>query len=195
MIINLFSKTPPPLKLDRFLKQHKVVCCSSFRRSDFNRTPDFVSWQVTLIKKTKVSTNSQHFDYRQDVSLLPQYNSNDVLSMDEDSKQKQLITLATHWGLAIKKWAEIDPYTGRKPADQVVKLPQPSAASIIAYLMMEGAAIYCNNFDDWAKKKQLNPNNIKNYDNYRHCTSTGIRFNSLFDFKDQCEISDILKDF
>lgn len=190
-IINIFSKVnddqPFVAKVDRFLKQHFITCQSSFNPSDLNITPDFVSWRVTLISKTLRLTNTQHFDYCQNLSLLPNYNRKNVLTITEQSRQKQLITLATHYGLAVREFGE--------PYNEMVRLPLPSSAHIIADLLIKTAAIYCENFKDWAEKKSLNDFNDENLHEYQSCITTAIRFNSLFDFKDQCELSDILKDF
>lgn len=191
MIVDIFSKlnddTPYITKVERFLKQHFITCKSSFRPSDFNLTPNHVSWRVTLISESLTHTNTQHFEHWQNVSLLPNYNLANILNIREQSQQKQLITLATHYGLAVRKFC--------RPYNETIRLPLPSAAHIIAGLLIKSAAIYCKDYKDWADKKNLNEFNDENLYKYQESITTAARFNSLFSFKEQCELSDILEDF
>jgi len=188
MIVNIFSKQnddkPFILKVDNYLKKHFIICTASFRASDLSAVSNFVTWRVTLISN---SSNTQHFEYCQNVSLLPNYNHSNVLTIEQQANQKELIKMATHWGLSIRKFAH--------PTNEVVRLPLPSSAHIIDDILIKASALYCENFQDWADKKQLNASNILNYDIYRDNIAAAVRFNSLFSFKEQCELSDILNDF
>jgi len=188
MIVNIFSKVnddkPFILKVDNYLKKQGITCSASFRAADLNKLPDYVNWRVTLIAN---NSNTQHFDYRQNVSLLPNYNNSRILSIEQHSQQRQLVTMATHWELSIRKFAT--------PTNEVVRLPLPNSAYIISDILIKTAALYCDNFNDWADKNKLNASNIKNYEIYQDCITTAVRFNSLLTLNKQWELSDILKDF
>lgn len=191
MVTNIFTNvnddTPYIAKIEHFLRIHSITCQSSFKASDFNKIPNHVTWRVTLISKTPKTTDTQHFEHWQNVSLLPNYNLSNVLSITEQAQQKQLTVLATRYGLAIRKFCT--------PTNEVTRLPLPSVAHIIAGLLIKTAAIYCKDYSDWADKKQLNEFNSDNLFEYQNCITTSARFNELFSFNEQCELSDILKDF
>lgn len=187
MITNIFTNVnddqPYIAKIEHFLHNHSVVCQSSFSPSDFNKIPNHVTWRVTLTS----GSNVQHFDHWQNVSLLPNYNLSPILSIDEQAQQKQLIILATRYGLAIRKFC--------KPTNEVVRLNRPSVAHIIAGILIKTSAIYCSDYSDWAEKKILNEFNDDNLYEYQDSIRASARFNSLFNFEEQCELSDILIDF
>lgn len=187
---DLFAKqnddTPFILKTEQYLRRHRVRCSSSFIPAELNQSPEFVKWRITLIR-SGLHTNTQHFEHWHHISFLPNYSHLAALSNEQYSKQKELITLATHYGLAVKKL--------KMPYNDMVRLERPSIAHIIAGLMVKSAAIYCENFSDWCDKKQKNLHNIQAYDEYQDAIKTAVRFNSLFSFQQQCELDDILHDF